>query len=66
MMAYRVIRFFYDLTDSAHEYNVGDSFPRKGLAVSDARIKELLSGKNRLKTPVIEEVKTEKKPRKGA
>lgn len=66
MMAYRVIRFFYDLTDSEHLYNVGDSFPRKGLAVSDARIKELLSGKNRLKAPVIEEVKTEKKPRKGA
>lgn len=61
MMAYRVIRFFYDLTDSEHLYNVGDSFPRKGLAVSNARIKELLSGKNRLKTPVIEEVKVAKK-----
>lgn len=63
IMAYRVIRFFYDLTDSDHEYKVGDSFPRKGKAVSDARIKELMSDKNRLKTPVIEEVK---KPKKGA
>lgn len=64
-MAYRVTKFFYDLTDSAHEYNVGDSFPRKGLAVSDARIKELLSGKNRLRVPLIEEVKVAKK-KKGA
>lgn len=65
-MAYRVIRFFYDLTDSAHEYHVGDSFPRKGMAVSDARIKELASNKNKLKVPLIEEVKTVKKARKGA
>lgn len=65
-MAYRVIRFFYDLTDSAHEYRVGDSFPRKGMTVSNARIKELSTGKNKLKVPLIEEVKTVKKARKGA
>lgn len=64
-MAYRVIKFFYDLTDSAQEYHVGDSYPRKGLAVSDARIKELLSDKNRLKAPLIEEVKVVRK-KKGA
>lgn len=64
-MGYRVIKFFFDLTDSAHEYHEGDSYPRKGLAVSDARIRELLSGKNRLRTPLIEEVKVAKK-KKGA
>lgn len=61
-MAYRVIRHFYDLNDSGCEYNVGDSFPRKGLTVSGARLKELSTDKNRLKAPVIQEVKPEPKP----
>lgn len=56
-MAYRVIRRFYDLNDSACEYNVGDSYPRTGLVVSDSRIKELSGNKNRLKTPLIVEEK---------
>lgn len=63
IMGYRVIRFFYDLTDSAHPYNVGDSFPREGLAVSDKRIAELTTDKNRLKAPVIEVI-AEKKARR--
>lgn len=46
-------RFFYDLQDGDHLYNVGDSYPRKGMAASDKRIAELMSGKNRLKAPVI-------------
>ena len=65
-MAYKVIRFFYDLQDSDHLYNVGDSFPREGKVVSDKRIGELLGCKNRLKTPVIEEVKEEGKRKRKA
>lgn len=52
-MGYKVTRFFYDLQDNDHLYNVGDSYPRKGMAASDKRIAELMSGKNRLKAPVI-------------
>lgn len=63
-MAYRVIHFFYDLDDSAHAYCVGDSYPRKGITVSDARIKELSSNKNRLGVPVIEAVPAAKKTAK--
>lgn len=67
-MAYKVIRFFYDLQDSAHLYNVGDSYPRDGIAVPDKRIAELLGSKNRLKEPLIEEVKEvkAKRTKKGA
>lgn len=64
IMAFKVIRFFYDLNDSAHEYNVGDSYPRKGIAVTDARIKELSSDKNRLGVPLIKAVQEAKKTTK--
>lgn len=63
-MAYKVIRFFYDMQDAEHLYKVGDSYPREGVAVSDKRVAELLSNKNRLRQPVIAEVKTKRK--KGA
>lgn len=55
IMIYKVTRFFYDLQDGDHLYNVGDSYPREGLAVSNKRIAELMSGKNRLRVPVIAE-----------
>lgn len=58
-MAYKVTRLFYDMQDSAHLYNVGDSFPRKGLAVSEKRIAELAGNKNRLHQALIVEVKEE-------
>ena len=58
-------RFFYDLQDSDHLYNVGDSYPRKGLAVSDKRIAELMSGKNRLRVPVIAEEPKKIRRKKG-
>lgn len=53
---YKVIRYFTDLTDNSHAYNVGDSFPRRGVTVSDERIAELSSNKNKRGTPLIEEV----------
>ena len=58
-MMYRVIRYFTDLQDEDHEYNVGDEFPRQGITVTSERIAELASNKNRQKVPLIEEVVTE-------
>lgn len=59
-MGYRVIKFFTDLQDREHPYNVGDSFPRPGHEVSEERIKELAGSDNKRHTPLIE--KTEEKP----
>lgn len=55
-MRCRVVKDFYDLQDGAHPYKVGQEFPRKGKTVSDARIEELASDKNRRRTPLIERI----------
>lgn len=51
---YRVIKFFTDLHDGNHPYNVGDSFPRKGIEVTDERLAELSGSSNKQGTPLIE------------
>lgn len=51
---YRVIKYFTDLQDSNHAYNVGDEFPRQGMRVKAERFAELASAENRQKTPLIE------------
>lgn len=53
---YRVIKHFVDLQDNNHKYDVGDTYPRKGLNVLQSRINELASHKNKQKTPLIEEI----------
>lgn len=53
---YKAIKTFTDLQDNNHRYHPGDVFPRDGLVVSDARLKELSSNRNRRKTPMIEKV----------
>lgn len=53
---YKVIHFFTDLQDNDFAYNVGDTFPRVGVAVSDDRFKELASFNNKQKVPLIEYV----------
>ena len=63
---YKVIKHFIDLQDNNHKYDVGDTYPRKGLNVLQSRINELASHKNKQKTPLIEEIpekveETEKK-----
>lgn len=65
---YRVVVPFADLKDGKHEYKVGDTFPRNGLKVPDARIEELSTGKNRRGVPliVLDEPKTEAKAEKPA
>ena len=59
-MSYKVIHRFTDLQDFNHLYNVGDVFPRVGMNVSQSRIDELASSKNKLKTPLIELEKDKK------
>ena len=62
---YKVIKHFVDLQDNNHKYDVGDTYPRKGLNVLQSRINELASSKNKQKTPLIEEIPDiEEKPEK--
>ena len=62
---YKVIKYFVDLQDNNHKYDVGDTYPRKGLNVLQSRINELASDKNKQKTPLIEEIPdVEEKPKK--
>ena len=51
---YRVIRFFTDLHDGDHPYNVGDPFPRQGVKVTKERLAELSGSSNKQGTPLIE------------
>ena len=53
---YSVIKHFIDLQDNNYKYDVGDTYPRKGLNVLQSRINELASHKNKQKTPLIEEI----------
>lgn len=62
---YKAIKFFVDLQDNNHPYNVGDVFPRKDKDVDETRIAELASSDNLRKEPLIALVE-EKKPAKKA
>lgn len=53
---YKVIKFFTDLHDNNHPYNVGDIFPRKGVTVSEGRLAELAGSNNKLGEPLIVKV----------
>lgn len=53
---YKVVKFFTDLQDNKHPYNVGDIFPREGVEVSEDRLKELSTDKNKRGAVLIEEV----------
>lgn len=44
------------MQDNNFAYNVGDTYPRKGLNVLQSRINELASNKNRQGCPLIEEI----------
>lgn len=56
---YKVIKYFEDLQDNNHRYNVGDTFPRKGFDVLPSRLKELSTSANRQNEPLIVEVADE-------
>lgn len=52
-MGYKVIHAFTDSQDFRHIYSVGDVFPRSGIKVTEERIKELASAKNKQKKALI-------------
>lgn len=62
----KVIEPFFDLQDDCYEYKRGDTYPRKDYEVTDARMQELASEKNKLGKALImvENPKMETKPRK--
>lgn len=55
---YKVIKFFHDLQDNNHPYNVGDEYPRKDVKVTDERIAELSGKDNKQGVPLIAEENT--------
>lgn len=63
-MSYKVVKAFSDLQDNRHLYNVGDTFPHRGVEVSEDRLKELSGSSNKLGTPLIKEVKPKSKTTK--
>ena len=65
---YKVLRRFEDLQDNRHLYQPGDQFPRAGLKVSEDRLEELRTSKNRRHVPLIkfeEDPQSEVKPVKS-
>lgn len=65
-MMYKVIKFFTDLQDNDHPYDVGDIFPRKGLTVSEERLAELASSNNKQGKPLIKLVEEAAAPKAAA
>ena len=65
MKKYEVISFFTDLRDYDHPYNVGDEFPRHGVTVSEERLAELSSNKNKQHRPLIKAVENIRKEETG-
>lgn len=59
---YKVLVYFTDLQDNNHAYQVGDTYPRKGLKPTQARIKELSSTQNQRRIKLIEKVEENVKP----
>ena len=51
---YKVLRYFEDIQDEMHPYNIGDKFPRDGMRVSADRLAELSTDRNLQRTPLIE------------
>ncbi len=58
-MKYEVIEGFSDIQDNSFEYHAGDRFPRGGVNVSQSRLDELASSKNKLGRPLIRKEKEE-------
>ena len=61
---FKVVKRFYDLKDNNHAYYEGDIYPHNKVKVSEKRIAEPLSNKNKMGVPLIEEIP--EKPSKKA
>lgn len=62
---YKVIKYFTDLHDNDYPYNVGDTFPRDGLTVSEGRLDELAGSNNKQGTPLIKKAREATAARKA-
>ena len=58
MKTYKVKEYFQDAKDGNRIQNVGDTYPRAGLTVSDERIRELSTPFNARGMVLIEEIKS--------
>lgn len=59
MEKYLVIyKSFRDLQDNGFVYKKGDIYPREGLKPTKARIKELVTTKNKIGKVLIEKIET--------
>ena len=65
-MGYKVIEYFEDGQDNRYPYSAGDTFPREGVKVSDERLAELSSDKNKRGKVLIAEITTTTKKAKAA
>ena len=63
---FKVIKTFKDAQDNDYLYHRGDTFPHDDKEVSEERIEELASNKNRRGMALIEEVKPKKRNKKDA
>lgn len=63
---YKVIAYFTDLKDNNHPYNVGDTFPRKGIEATEERLAELSGSNNKQSKPLIEKAEAKKAAPKKA
>ena len=59
-MSYKVLRPFSDLQDNGYVYNAGDTFPRKGLNVSEERIRQLSTSNNNARQVFIQKADEER------
>jgi hypothetical protein len=62
---YNVLLTFGDLKDGGYVYHTGDKYPREGYTPEKARIEELTGSENAFGQPIIAEVKTTTKKKKG-
>ena len=53
---FKVVKRFYDLKDNNYAYYEGDIFPHNKVKVSEKRIAELSSNKNKMGVPLIVEI----------
>ena len=58
-MTYLALTSFTDMQDKGYKYHTGDKYPRAGYQPTAKRLEELLTDKNRRRTPIIKAEKEE-------
>lgn len=63
---YQVIKYFTDMQDNHHPYNIGDVYPREGAETDPKRIEELSTKRNKQGEPLIRFTEDQAEPKKPA